>query len=255
MIDIHCHILHGLDDGPSTLEESLKMAEEAVFEGIDTIVATPHDESRDSFNNRQRIYASIDELNVVLREEGIPLKVLPGQETLVSKNLLEDRDFMDLLAVNTNTSYLYLELPENPLPSYVKQLVREMQASGFHPVITSPEKNVYVNQQPEFLYELVKNGCFVQIAAGSINRDYGGKVRKFTQQLIASNLVHFIGSNNHQSGKGFGLLRAYQEVGKQFGNQAAYMLMNNSWKMVEGAVVIREEPERIGRKGLKKRFA
>ncbi|MFS0562949.1 CpsB/CapC family capsule biosynthesis tyrosine phosphatase [Terribacillus sp. 179-K 1B1 HS] len=255
MIDVHCHILHGLDDGPSTLEESLKMAEEAVFEGIDTIVASPHDQTRDSYNSRQKIYASIDAMNGVLREEGIPLQVLPGQETFVSNDLLEERDFMELMPVNVNTSYIYLQLPENPLPSYLKQLIREMQASGFHPVIANPEKNVYVQQQPDFLYELVKNGSFVQISSGSVNGELGGKVRKFTQQMIASNQVHFIGSNNHQSGKGFGLLKAYQEVARQFGNHIAYMLMNNNWKMVEGAVVIREEPERIGRRGLKKRFA
>ncbi|SEN29112.1 protein-tyrosine phosphatase [Terribacillus saccharophilus] len=254
MIDIHCHILPGLDDGPGTLEESLKMAEEAVFEGIDTIVATPHDRVDNAVNHRQRIFAAIDELNEALREENIPLQVLPGQEAFVSSELLSERDFLDLLPVNVNTSYIYLELPENPLPSYVKQLVREMQAAGFHPVIANPEKNAYVAQHPDFLYDLVKNGCLVQVAAASVNGDLGGKVRKFTQQLIGANLVHFIGSNNHRSGKGFGLMKAYQEVAKQFGNEMAYMLMQNNWKMVEGAVVVRDEPVKINRRGMKRIF-
>jgi protein-tyrosine phosphatase len=100
VIDIHCHILSGLDDGPSTLEESLKMAEEAVFEGIDMIVATPHDQVKGTLNNRQRIFAAIDELNEAIRTEGIPLQV------------------------NVNKNYNYLEIPENPLASYMKQLIR-----------------------------------------------------------------------------------------------------------------------------------
>ncbi len=230
------------------------MAEEAVFEGIDTIVATPHDRVDNSVNHRQRIFAAIDELNEALREENIPLQVLPGQEAFVSSELLSERDFLDLLPVNVNTSYIYLELPENPLPSYVKQLVREMQAAGFHPVIANPEKNPYVAQHSDFLYDLVKNGCLVQIAAASVNGDLGGKVRKFTQQLIGANLVHFIGSNNHRAGKGFGLMKAYQEVAKQFGNEMAYMLMQNNWKMVEGAVVVRDEPVKINRRGIKRIF-
>lgn len=230
------------------------MAEEAVFEGIDTIVATPHDKVDNALNHRQRIFAAIDELNEALREENIPLQVLPGQEAFVSSDLLSEPDFLDLMPVNVNTSYIYLELPDNPLPSYVKQLVREMQAAGFHPVISNPEKNPYVIQHPDFLYDLVKNGCLVQIAAGSVNGDLGGKVRKFTQQLIGANLVHFIGSNNHRAGKGFGLMKAYQEVAKQFGNEMAYMLMQNNWKMVEGAVVVRDEPVKINRRGMKRIF-
>lgn len=77
--------------------------------------------------------------------------MLPGQEAFVSSDLLSERDFLDLMPVNVNTSYIYLELPDNPLPSYVKQLVREMQAAGFHPVIANPEKNAYVMQHPDFL--------------------------------------------------------------------------------------------------------
>nr|WP_318539438.1 CpsB/CapC family capsule biosynthesis tyrosine phosphatase [Terribacillus saccharophilus] len=254
MIDVNCHILPGLDYGPSSLEESLKMAEEAVFEGIDTIVATPHDKVDNVLNHRQKIFTAIDELNEALREEGIPLQVLPGQEVFVSSDLLSERDFLDLMPVNVNTSYIYLELPENPLSSYVKQLVREMQAAGFHPVIANPEKNAYVTQHPDFLYDLVKNGCLVQIASASVNGDLGGKVRKYTQQLIGANLVHFIGSNNHRSRKGFGLLKAYQEVAKQFGNEMAYILMQNNWKMVEGAVVVRDEPVKINRRGMKRIF-
>lgn len=230
------------------------MAEEAVFEGIDTIVATPHDKVDNALNYRQKIFAAVDELNEAIREEGIPLQVLPGQEAFVSSDLLSERDFLDLMPVNVNTSYIYLELPDNPLPSYFKQLVREMQAAGFHPVIANPEKNPYVTQHSDFLYDLVKNGCFVQIAAASVNGDLGGKVRKFTQQLIGANLVHFIGSNNHRSGKGFGLIKAYQEVAKQFGNEMAYMLMQNNWKMVEGAVVVRDEPVKINRRGMKRIF-
>jgi protein-tyrosine phosphatase len=254
VIDIHCHILPGLDDGPSTLEESLKMAEEAVFEGIDMIVATPHDLVKGTLNHRQRIFAAIDELNEAIRTEGIPLQVLPGQETVVSSDLLSERNFLDLLPVNVNTSYIYLEVPENPLASYMKQLIREMQAAGFHPVIANPEKNTYVQQNPDFLYDLVKNGCFVQVAAGSVNGDLGGKVRKFAHQLIGSSQVHFIGSNINHAGKGFGLLRAYQEVAKQFDNQTAYTLMDNSWKMVEGAIVVRDEPVKFNKRGLKRIF-
>lgn len=125
MIDIHCHILPGVDDGAQTMEESLEMAKEAVKEGITSIIATPHHNS--SYQNEKlEILSKVNELNIRLKEEAIPLTILSGQEVRIYGELLEDLEKGTILPL-CESQYLFIEFPSNHVPRYAERLLFDIQ--------------------------------------------------------------------------------------------------------------------------------
>lgn len=248
MIDIHSHILPGIDDGAQTEADSLAMAKAAVEEGIHTIVATPHHRNGSFDNVRDNILTYTDILNALFQEHGIPLTLLAGQETRINGEMIEDIENNELLSIN-DTSYLFVELPSGSVPRYTKQMLFDIQVAGYSPVIVHPERNQELMDHPSKLYELVKAGALTQITAGSVIGKFGKNIQKFTHQIIDANLTHFIASDAHNTTtRGFWMEEAYQAVKDQYGHDLYYMLMENSQLLVDGMNVNRTEPFMIKKK-------
>jgi protein-tyrosine phosphatase len=251
MIDIHCHILTDVDDGPKSITESLEMAKQAAEQGIHTIIATPHHHDGRYDNDKTAILEHTHNYEKLLRENDIPLRVLPGQEIRVTADLLEEMDQGSLLTLNENGKYLLVELPEDDIPGYTEMLIYQMQLKGFVPIVAHPERNKRIIEQPDILYQLVKQGALVQIGTKSIQGEFGSKVKKFVFQLLTSNMAHVIASNAHQASDwNYSLKDVYDEVKKKVGLEKVYMLQENAQSIVEGQMVHREQPIRI----VKKRF-
>ncbi|WP_113928341.1 CpsB/CapC family capsule biosynthesis tyrosine phosphatase [Bacillus sp. P14.5] len=249
MIDIHSHILPGIDDGAKSLDDSLEMAKAAVKEGITTIIATPHHMNGKYENDKVTILPLVEELNREIEKEGIPLKVLPGQETRIYGELVEDYREGKLLTLGESTSYLFIEFPSSSVPRYADRLLFDLQQEGITPVIVHPERNAELIERPEKLYKLVKNGALTQVTGASLTGYFGKKIQKFSHQMIESNLTHFIASDAHNTtSRTFKMEEAMNDMEKRYGVDMIYYFTENAELLVDHKTVYREIPEPIKKK-------
>lgn len=251
MIDLHCHILPNVDDGPQNLAGSIEMAKLAVKEGITTIIATPHHRNEKYENHYQTIYRKVEEFNSVLRKENLNLTVQVGQEPRIFGELIEGLESGEVGPINHigKSKYVLVELPSGHVPRYTSQLIFDMQLKGYIPVIVHPERNQEIVENPEVLYQLVKKGALTQVTASSVSGHFGKTIKKFTLQLIEANLTHFVASDAHNTtSRGFKIVEAYETIGKNFGVEMGYMFRENAELLVKGLAVYKDAPERVKRK-------
>lgn len=248
MIDIHCHILPGIDDGAKHIGDSIDMARAAVSEGIDTIIATPHHKNSKYDNYKSDIIKRVDELNLQLEKEKVQLKVLPGQETRIYGEMLEDLEKDEILPLN-GTQYVFVELPSGHVPRYTEKLLFDLQLKGLIPIIVHPERNQEIIERPEVLYNLVKKGALTQVTASSISGYFGKKIRNFSFQLIEANLAHFIASDAHNiDTRGFKMSETMDLIESRYGIDLVYLLQENAEMLVQDLNVYKETPEAIKKK-------
>jgi protein-tyrosine phosphatase len=245
MIDLHCHILPNVDDGPNTIAESVEMAKQAVREGIKTIIATPHHRNEKYENHGSTIFRQVEEFNRVLASENLNLTVLPGQESRIFGEMVEGLGSGEVLPLNQG-KYVFVELPSGQVPRYTGQLLFDIQLKGFVPIIVHPERNSEIVENPEVLYQLVKKGALTQVTASSISGHFGKAIKKFSLQLIEANLTHFVASDAHNTtSRGFKMVEAFDVIEKKFGNEMGYLLRENSELVLKGLSVYKEVPERV----------
>lgn len=248
MIDIHCHILPGVDDGAKHMSETLSMAKKAVEEGIDTIIATPHHKNGKYENSKAEIIQSVKDVNEELQKEGIHLSILPGQEPAIRGELIEDYENGKILTL-AETKYVFIELPSGYVPGYTEKLLYDVQMKGLIPIIVHPERNAGFIERPELLYQLIKNGALSQVTAASVTGHFGKKIKSFTHQLIEANLTHFVASDahNHKT-RPFKMAEALDSIEASYGVDMVYLFTENAALLVENMNVMKEIPERIKRK-------
>jgi protein-tyrosine phosphatase len=227
MIDLHCHILPGVDDGVRTLEDALEMAQVAEKEGIDRIVATPH-LFRDSLSrgNFALIEAKRRELALVIKENGVAIEVLPGAEVHISHNLLDTiKEDRQQLVLN-RSCYMFVEFPSSHVYSGVKTLFFALMTEGIVPIIAHPERNTIFIQNPAILYDLIQTGALAQANSGSFLGLYGERTEKAVLQFLELNLIHFIGSDSHgPRSLSWRLHDAVEKAGKIVGKERAQALV------------------------------
>lgn len=195
MVDLHCHILPGIDDGPATIDESLAMAEAAIADGITHVVATPHSSSRFVFNfNRVRqLQAELQRLIGDRLELGTGCDFHLNPENLAS--LREDPWRYCL----NQRDYLLVEFNEISIPPAMDQTLHKLQLIGIRPVITHPERNNLLRSHPERLKQWIQQGCFAQVTAGAITGSFGPSAEKTALRWIEEGLIHFIASDAHNT--------------------------------------------------------
>jgi len=248
MIDLHSHILPGVDDGARDLSESVNMAKKAVEQGIHTIVATPHHLNNRYENPKQTIIDRVRELNKALLEEKIDLNVLPGQETRIYGEMVEGYEIGEILPID-NTQYVLVEFSSSHVPRYTEKLFYDLQTKGLVPVIVHPERNQEIIERPDVLYKLVEKGALTQVTAASICGDFGKKIKNFSMQLIEANLTHFIASDAHNTvNRTFKMREAFDIVQNKYGNDLVYLFKENAELVIEGSHIYKEVPERIKKK-------
>ena len=253
MIDIHCHILPNVDDGPDDVETSLSMARQAAKEGITHIVATPHHRNGHFYNPKSEIIRFVAALNGQIQAAQIPITILPGQETRIYGEMVEDFEGGELLALNNTDRYVFVELPANDVPGYRNRRCFNVQLKGVPPVRVHPERNRAIMEKPNRLYRLVKDGALSQVTAGSIVGRFGKKIQQLSYQLIEHALAHFIASDAHNlQSRSFHMRAAYEEVAKDFGHEIADELFEiNPKQLIDGKEIYTHEASEVRRK---KRF-
>jgi protein-tyrosine phosphatase len=232
MVDLHCHILPGLDDGPAAIEESLAMAESAIADGITHVVATPHSSNAHFFD-----YARVRKVRDELQEQiGDRLKLATGCDFhLNPENLNALRADAPRFCVNQH-DYLLVEFNEFSIPPSMDQTLHEIQLAGLRPVITHPERNGILRAQPERLKTWVRLGCFVQVTGGSLTGGFGPGAQQDALRWIGEGLVHFVASDAHNTRtRPLRLQPAFDAVASRFGKEKAQALFQeNPWAAFEG---------------------
>ncbi|MCL5291566.1 MAG: hypothetical protein M1548_03430 [Actinobacteria bacterium] len=170
-VDIHAHILPGLDDGAVAVEESVEMARTAVAHGVSAIIATPH--SNEAYGtDRAVVEREIASLNKVLRSEGVELEVYPGAEIKASPHIfrqLEDGSLQTL----ADSRYILIEMPLDDIPFYMQDLIFRLRLKGLVPILAHPERTVAVQKRLKRLESLVDQGCLIQINTLSLEMGFG----------------------------------------------------------------------------------
>lgn len=203
MIDIHSHILPGLDDGPQTMEESIQMCRIAYQDGIRTIVATPHTLNGVYQNGRSIILSKVEELCSEFRTQNseLPLKILPGSDVRLCETTLQQVDQGEAVTIGDGGKYIMIEFPSQAIPYQAERILFQLLGRGLIPIISHPERNLEIGRRHERYDEIIKMGCFGQVTAMSLTGEFGPKVRQWAEKLLKSWLVHFIASDAH-SGNG-----------------------------------------------------
>jgi protein-tyrosine phosphatase len=222
MVDLHCHILPGLDDGAKTIEDSLAMAEDAIQDGITHVVATPHASTSYKFDFA-KVQAAREELQ----------KRLEGRLTVATgcDFHLDHDNFMllkkDAAAFCLNQKdYLLVEFNEFSIPPAMDQTLHELHLMGLRPIITHPERNGILRAQPERLRAWARLGCYAQVTAGSLSGVFGPGARDDAWTWIDQGLVHFVSSDGHNTARRPMKLRfAYEAIAKERGRALAEALL------------------------------
>lgn len=249
MIDLHCHILPGIDDGAKTVEESLKMAQLAVEEGITHILATPHHKNRNWNNDKQDVIKFVEELQKAIDEADIDLTIFPGQEVRIYGDILQDIKDDKILFIDEQQQYLLIEFPTSSIPSYTERLFYNLLSEGITPIIVHPERNREIQEHPNRLKTLVDKGALAQLTAASYTGGFGKQIQKLSEQFVGADLVHFIASDAHNvKNRAFHMKSSFEKLEKEFGNLKVKEFENITKELVNGDVVVAPTPSLIKKK-------
>ncbi|HEX2045127.1 MAG TPA: CpsB/CapC family capsule biosynthesis tyrosine phosphatase [Gaiellaceae bacterium] len=196
MIDLHAHILPGLDDGVRTIEEARALARHASAEGVAAVAATPHVRA-DYPTRAEQMEARVAELRADFAEQGIALQILHGGEVDLSFGSSLSSGELRRFTLAQNERHLLLEFPYRGWPPYLSGSVVELVELGFVPVLAHPERNAAVRAAPERLGELVRLGALVQITAASLDGRLGRSSREAALRLLELRLAHVLASDAH----------------------------------------------------------
>jgi protein-tyrosine phosphatase len=197
MIDIHCHILPGIDDGAKDLQETLEMGKIAVADGITTIVATPHQQNGVYHNSSEVILKNVETVTLALNSARIALEILPGADVYIDVKTAEKIIRGDLMTINNTGRYFLLEFPAHTVPPNIDKIIFNLLLKNIIPILTHPERIIEVQENPNQVYELVLMGVFSQITAMSLTGGFGRQAEKCAKTLLKHNLAHIIASDAH----------------------------------------------------------
>ncbi len=197
MIDLHCHVLPGIDDGPETIEQSLGLARAAVAVGIQTVVATPHVNSRTP-NDAATIAGLVDMLNARLAEEQVDLEVLRGGEIAISHVAEIEPAELARLGLGGGP-WLLIEPPFTPVAIGLESLLQGLQRQGHNVVLAHPERCPALQRDHKTVRTLAEDGVLMSITAGSLTGRFGNSVRRFALELAQEGLIHNVTSDAHDS--------------------------------------------------------
>lgn len=251
MIDLHCHILPGIDDGSENLEASIAMAKKAIDQGITHILCTPHHNNGKYINSKSEILDKVSNLQEELDKRNLPLTLFEGQEVRITGTLIEEIKQDRILFVDIEDTYILIEFPTLDIPAYTDQLFFELRSMGKIPIIVHPERNAKFREDPNLLIPFLDMGCLAQLTAPSYVGIFGKSIQKTAKLMIEHNLVQMIASDAHGINKrNFYLKEAYVKMKKDFGIEKVNLFQNISKKIVNGDIVPNIEYSEVRRKRL-----
>ncbi|MDP4179689.1 MAG: CpsB/CapC family capsule biosynthesis tyrosine phosphatase [Bacillota bacterium] len=197
MIDIHCHVLWGIDDGPKTIEESIETCKMLKNKGINTIIATPHYILDSAYQTHGKVVIDmVKQLNDLLREKSLGLEIRHGMEVFLTPELINLINSKEILTLG-DTKYILIESSLNNISIYMEDIFYKLQLEGYTPIFAHPERNSKINLDYKLIEKYISNGVLIQVNHDSLIGRYGSTVKHFTIELLKKGLAHFIATDTH----------------------------------------------------------
>ena len=238
MIDIHTHILPAIDDGPTTMTESLEMCRIAVNDGIKKMIATPHVQNGMYDLDANKVLEKIHLLNQLVKQEGLDLVIFPGAEVHLNDRLLDAEILKEssILTINGGRKYILLEFPFQWVPSGTEHVIFKLRSMGFTPILPHLERNFKIQRDPSMIRHFAEMGAILQVTAQSITGDFDAAPMKCALWMLKNNLVHVIASDAHSPvGRPPILSKALKVVSDKLGEEAAKkMVLDHPGMILEG---------------------
>lgn len=249
MIDLHAHILPGIDDGARDDSMALEMAQQAVERGVKIVAATPHYLGDPDWNS---IKSMVEELNQKLAKNNIQLQVVSGAELFIDPDL-EKMTKEQIPTYNDNGRYCLIEFPMLDLPYYVDQVLFSLSVKGITPIIAHPERYHYVGEDPNIVSTWIDSGCLLQMNAGSVLGVFGKSIKKTAEIMLKHDMVHILASDAHSANRrSFILDQCVIEAGKLVSTENVARLVETYPQLVIAGEAVEVTAPRVYRP--RKRF-
>jgi protein-tyrosine phosphatase len=256
MIDLHSHVLPNLDDGAKDMEEALEMCHLAEGDGITVLAATPHFRPTVYENGQEDILLAVSRLQQELDREGIFLKLVPGVDILVSPEVIPFLERNPRLIFGGR--YVLVEFPAQSIPPSIEAFFFQMRLKGITPIVSHPERNSDIQNDPKMLEGMVDKGALVQVTAMSLTGDFGDRARSTAFRMVKSGLAHVVASDAHSTRHRIPVLsKALRVLENLIGQEKARMMVEETpRKILQGESVefFRNDDDQISRPSLLKRL-
>lgn len=236
MVDIHTHILPGIDDGAVNEEMTLNMLRMAEKDGTRTMIATPHYYYPHYIATQEEVEKKVERVNQLSRDHGLKVEVLPGREIMLDNYTLQDIK-QGLMGSLDNTQYLLVELSMHEWKPYYLDVMYELQLMGYILIIAHPERYSYIQEDITMLNPLIKEGAIFQLNAGSITGLNGKRVQKVAQELIRQGIIQLIGSDTHSDRLRNPILQKGLAEVEKIDPQVAKMMREYPYKILGDQVI------------------
>ena len=199
-IDIHSHILPGVDDGSDSLEMSIRMLRRAADDGISGIILTPHNKPGHRHRHFSEMKSRVEGLRKMMSEGSINIDLYMGSELYYRNGLLEELA-NDLAGTMAGSRYVLVEF--NPLEDYdyIRNGIYSLLTGGYYPILAHVERYQNVCAKKYGIDDLIEMGCYIQVNAGSLMRNAGAKTRRLVKNILKQRQAHFIATDAHDLGK------------------------------------------------------
>ena len=246
MIDFHTHVLPNIDDGARSIEETIRLVEEAKEVGFEAIISTSHYMEGYYETNAPERELWINIIYKKLQEENVKMKLYLGNEIYLSENIVSLLQEEKASTIN-DTSYVLFEMPFNIEPMNLYNVVYEMLKNNLVPVLAHPERYCFIQQEPEMISELIEKGVLMQSNYASIIGYYGKTAQIIVKKMLQNNLVHFLGSDVHRANTIYPqipqiITKLTQLIGKE---KLEELTTNNPKLALQNKRIEIEEPNKI----------
>lgn len=237
------------------MEKTLAMCRMAVDDGIHTIVATPHMLNGVHKVTIEAVHQSVRLLSETLEKNSIPLRILPGADVHVDNDLPDLLSRGEVITVAGKGRHLMVELPQDVLPRELQDLLFRIQLKGVTPLISHPERNGGIQQNPGFLSEMIQKGNLTQVTAGSLDGTFGSEIQRCALMLLRMNMIHVVATDAHNTSRRSPCLsKARRIVQEERGEEEARLLFSERpARILDGNYVEPPEPVAERTKGKKKK--
>ena len=235
-IDIHCHCLPGIDDGPATFQESISLSKALLHDGIVDVIATPHQLGRFSDDNEaEQIREKVTVLNEWLKNNGVHLNVFPGADVRVDERICRLIEADKVLTLADQGKHILLELPHEIFID-IEPLIIELSAMGIQAVISHPERHPALSRQPDRLLKWLDRSAYLQVTCASLLGDFGSGPQKAAWYLLKMGWVSFVATDAHNlSGRRPRMKAAFHQISTRLGHTMARLVcIENPIRVLQG---------------------
>jgi protein-tyrosine phosphatase len=251
-VDIHCHCLPAVDDGPKNIYESLALCQSFVDDGISVAIATPHQLGQfDGCNTSIKIRQAVSELNRELESNNIPLTIMPGGDVRIDERICKLIETDEILTLADGKKYILLELPSEIFID-IESLLCDLADMGIHSIISHPERHFVLNRQYNILQKWLRHPVYLQITAGSLIGEFGQKAKAAAWKFLSLGWTSFVATDAHNlNGRRPQMKTAYKHISMKLGQKLAHTVcIENPIRVLEGREIATHYKELFNAKSI-----